>query len=190
MGIEINMALARVLHANEVSEASVRPGDCRFSSEGACRLVSQGLGSDVVITAHAPGVGLSALLRFVYPDSSANPGEAKNNPWLFANTGIALLLSTLRKCGASNEDIQIQAIGAANVAEEETCVSGRSNELAVRKALWAEGVLLKSEDLGGEAMRAVWFDAATDRLMVRSDTRRNKVAGLVVEQPELQSVAS
>ncbi len=186
----MNMGRARVLHGNQLSEANVPAGDCRFSSEGACRLVTYGLGSDVALTAHAPTIGISALLRFVYPDSRVDPAAAKDNPWLFADTGVALLLSTLRKCGAGNQDIQIQAIGGADVEEENSQVNGRSNELAVRKALWAEGVLLKSEDLGGETMRAVWFDSATDRLMVRSDTRRPKVAVETAEQPALQSRAS
>ncbi len=186
----MNMGRARVLHANEVSEANVPAGDCRFSSEGACRLVTYGLGSDVAITAHAPAIGVSALLRFVYPDSRVDPGAAKDNPWLFADTGVALLLSTLRKCGASNQEIQIQAIGGAEVEEENSPVNGKSNELAARKALWAQGVLLKSEDLGGEIMRAVWFDGASDRLMVRSDTRRTKAAVEAAEQPALQSRAS
>jgi len=184
------MGLAKILHTNQVSEANVLAGECRFSSEGACRLTTYGLGSDVVITANAPTLGLSALLRFVYPDSRVDPGKAKDNPWLFADTGVSLLLSTLRKCGASNRDIQIQAIGGANVSEETSEVNGRSNDLAVRKALWAEGVLLKSEDLGGDTMRAVWFDSATDRLMVRSDTRRAKVAVQPAEEPAQQYRAS
>lgn len=178
------------LQTTEVSEANVRPGDCRFSTEGACRLVTYGLGADVAITAHAPSVGLSALLRFVYPDSRVDPGKAKDNPWLFADTGISLLLSTLRKCGAKNEDIQVQAIGGANVAAEVTDVNGRSNDLAARKALWSEGVLLKSDDLGGDAKRTVWFDAANDRLMVRSDTRGAKAAAAVADEPVLQYKAS
>ncbi len=185
------MGRATLLKTNEVSEANVTPGDCRFSSGGACRLVTYGLGSDVVITAHAPSVGLSALLRFVYPDSRADPVQAKNNPWLFADTGVSLLLSTLRKCGTTNGDIQIQAIGAANVAGEDASeVNGRSNDLALRKALWAEGVLLKSEDLGGDGLRAVWFDPASDRLMVRSDTRRTKVVAETAEEPALRQLAS
>ena len=184
------MGLPKTLPANQVSEANVQSGDCRFSSEGTQRLVSYGLGSDVVVTAHSTSAGVSALLRFIYPDSRANPGQAIENPWLFADTGVALLLSTLRKCGASNQDIQIQAIGAADVSEEETStVNGRSNELAVRKALWTEGVLLKSADLGGDTMRAVWFDPATDRLLVRSDTRRPQRAQ-AVEAMELQYKAS
>ncbi len=185
------MGRATLLQTNEVSEANVPPGDCRFSSEGARRLVTYGLGSDVVITAHAPRVRLSALLRFVYPDSRVNPAKAKDNPWLFADTGVSLLLSTLRKCGATNHDIQIQAIGGANVAgEDDSEVDGRSNGLALRKALWAEGVLLKSEDLGGDAMRAVWFDPATHRLMVRSDTRRARIAAQTAEEPALHHLAS
>ncbi len=185
------MGRATLLKTNQVSEVNVPAGDCRFSSEGACRLTAYGLGSDVVITAHAPGAGLSALLRFVYPDSRVDPGKAKDNPWLFADTGVSLLLSTLRKCGASNGDIQIQAIGGANVAGQESSeMNGRSNSLAARKALWAEGVLLRSDDLGGDAMRVVWFDPASDRLMVRSDTRSSRVVAETAEEPMLRHLAS
>ena len=123
----------------------------------------------MVLTAHAPGVGMSAMLRFEFPDSKANPVQAKDNPWCYADTGVALLISTLRKCGANPQDIEVQAVGGADQREGEEAESfGRSNELAVRKALWRQGVLLKSADLGGEGQRSVWFDPASNRLLVRS----------------------
>lgn len=172
--------------------ANVQPGDCRFSSEGACRLIAPGLGSDIAITAHAPRIGLSALLRFVYPDSTVDPIKAKNNPWLFADTGVALLISTLRKCGAQDEEIEIQAVGAADRSEEELELpaSGRSNELALRRALWREGVLLKGEDLGGETYRSAWFDPKSNRLMVRSDIQQTRTTSKPMSPVRIEHLAS
>jgi chemotaxis protein CheD len=163
------MGLAKVLRKSEVAEWQVSSGDCRFS-ESACRLTTSGLGSEVVIVAQAPEIGVSAMLRFVHPDSRIDPAKAKHNPWLFADTGISLLLATLRKFGADHSDLRLHAVGAANLSDEGPY--GRSNELALRKTLWAEGVLLHHADLGSEVIRSVWFDSGSNRLLVRSQQSR------------------
>lgn len=185
------MGLARVLQKSAVSVATVEPGDCRFSADGAYRLMAHGLGSDVVVTAHAPQAGISALLRLVSPDSRVAPAKAKDNPWLFADTGVSLLIATLRQYGASDSEMEVQAIGAAHFSMEESAIgNGRSNELAVRKALWTAGILLHHADLGGAMRRTVCFDSASNRLLVRSETSRLRSSGSFEGSPVQQHKAS
>ncbi len=148
-------------------EIVVPPGDCRFSTDPNCRLITRRIESCIAVAVHVPKLQIAALLRFIAPNATADP--AQTNPWLFGDTAIPLLFSRLRSIGLTNQDLSVYAIGGAMAAEEDASgPSGKSNELAMRRLLWQEGVLLKGDDTGGYAARSVWLDAASGRIIVRT----------------------
>lgn len=148
-------------------EIVVPPGDCRFSTDPNCRLITRRVDSDVALAVHVPKLKLAALLRFVASDSAMD--RAEKNPWMFADTAIPLLFARLRAIGLKHQDLLVYAIGgAASIAEDGSSISGKSNDLAMRRLLWREGVLLRGEDTGGTVPRSVWLEAATGRIIVRT----------------------
>ncbi len=148
-------------------EIVVPAGDCRFSTDPDCRLITRRVESCIAVAVHVPKLKLAALLRFIAPSSSIDPQQT--NPWLFGDTGIPLLFSRLRSIGLTNQDLSVYAIGGAVAAHEDASgPSGKSNELTMRKLLWREGVLLRGDDTGGHAARSVWLDAGTGRIIVRT----------------------
>lgn len=147
-------------------EIVVQPGDCRFSTDPNCRLITRRVESSMVLAVHVPRLELAALLRFTAPDSRVNP--AQTNAWMFADTAIPLLFNRLRAIGIGSRDLSVYAIGGAVSTEEEAGPSGKSNILAMRRLLWREGVLLKGEDTGRNAPRTVWFEAKSGRIIVRT----------------------
>lgn len=157
---------------NAQVEIMVKPGDCRFSTDPNCRLISRRIQSSIALAVHVPKLKLGALLRFVAPNSAINP--AQTNPWLFADTAIPLLFTRLRAIRVTNHDLSVQdlsvyAIGGSAVGtEDDSGVSGKSNDLAMRRLLWREGVLLNGADTGGTTARSVWLDAASGRILVSS----------------------
>jgi chemotaxis protein CheD len=145
----------------------VGPGECQFASEQ--RLVTFQLQSCIVLAIHVPGLKLAAMLRFALPDSAMDPAVAKREPWLFADTGIPLILQRLRELGATNRQISIRAVGAANVPGSGPLASvAKQNEVAMRRILWKEGILLDGEDIGGSLPRSVWLETRTGMLLVRT----------------------
>lgn len=154
---------------NAQIEIIVPPGDCRFSPDPNCRLITRRIESSIALAVHVPKLRLGALLRFTAPNSAIDPSQT--SPWVFADTAIPLFLERLRSIGLSNRDLLVYAIGGAAGVEGEAGASGKSNDLAMRRLLWREGVLLSGDDTGGSATRSVWLDAGTGRIIVRTQPR-------------------
>lgn len=151
---------------------TVAPGECFVSNKADCRLVCRDVRSSVALAVSAPSIGVAGLLRFAYPDSAGNPALAEENPLLFADTGIAALLSLVREHGIADADLRFYAAGASPIPERGQAVAwGKANELALKKILWREKLWLSSEDLGDDCARSLWLEPS-GRLIVRSERRR------------------
>lgn len=156
-----------------VNTLAVCSGECHLSADAASQWISRDVGASIALAAYVPHLGLGGLLRFAYPDSAADPELAEINPYLFADTAVPALLASVRERGGSNRELRLYAVGGSAVAERAFAASsGKANELALKKILWRENVWLTGEDLGGHLARSVWFEPATGRLIVRSETRR------------------
>jgi chemotaxis protein CheD len=145
----------------------VGPDECRVAREGD-RLVARHILSDVVVAIHIPAAGFAAMLRLTAPDSSADPDRALRSPWTFADTGLPLFLATVGSLACRYSTVY--AVGAASLRDGDHALRlGAQNRLAVQRILWREGILPRGEDLGGTRSRSLWLDAATGRLIVRTD---------------------
>ncbi|MGH9638853.1 MAG: hypothetical protein ACRD3Y_02230 [Bryobacteraceae bacterium] len=150
---------------------------CRLpAADQSAPLVARDIRSSVALAVSVPGIGLAGLLRFAYPDSAADPALAEENPCLFADTGIAELLSRVRAYGALDRDLRLYGCGAAALAERTQGAEwAKANELALKKILWREHLYLAGEDLGGDCARSLWLDAS-GRIIVRSERARAAAA--------------
>src|SRR5579875_1466057 len=137
----------------------VHPGECRFSTDPGCRLITRALGSCMALAVHAPKLSVAALLRFSLPAPPAHSPES--NPWLYAETGIPFLFEHFRAIGAQQKDLSVYAVGGAMDGTEESASRGKSNELAMNRLLWRQGILLNGEDTGGTSLRSVWLEPCT-----------------------------
>ena len=147
-------------------EIEVLAGDCAISTPATHRLITRDLLSCVAVAVHAPTLSIGALLRFSFP---GQPGAEESNEWLSANTAIPALFEKFRDLGVSKSDLSVYAVGGANVATaDEAAVTGKRNVLALRKALWREGILLRGDDTGGTSSRSVSFDGNSGRIIVRA----------------------
>jgi chemotaxis protein CheD len=164
---------------NETNKAPaivVGPGEYQFASGE--RLVTFQLQSCIALAMRVPRLRMAAMLRFALPDSAMDPDLAEREPWLFADTGIPLALRYLRELGASDREISIHAVGAAAVPGSGTLASvAKTNELAMRRILWKEGLLLDGDDIGGSLPRSVWFETRTGTVMVRIGNTATAAAG-------------
>jgi chemotaxis protein CheD len=153
------------------TEIRVAPDTCRVAREGD-RLVAHHILSDVVVAIHIPAAGFAAMLRFTAPDSSADPDRALQSPWSFADTGIPLFLATIGSLACRHSTVY--TVGAASLHYGDRALSlGAQNRLATQRILWREGVLPRGEDLGGNRSRSLWLDAATGRIIVRTDAHES-----------------
>jgi chemotaxis protein CheD len=158
---------------------------CRIAVAGE-RLLARHVSSDIALAICMPGRGFAALVRFSLPDrKQAADGESFVNLWANAETAIPTLVDSLRTLSLEFGELSACAVGgaserangaseSANKDEHYIPSLGRRNEIALRRILWRQGILLRGQDLGGNCAKSLWLETATGRAIVRTDARHAK----------------
>ena len=131
-------------------------------------LVTYSLGSCIAVAATDPGTQVGGMLHFMLPESRLDESKAAKRPFMFADTGIKLLLADLERLGARRRHLVIKLAGGSQVLDNANFFGiGQRNYTAARRLLWKEGLLIEAEDVGGTDIRTVELDLATGRLCVK-----------------------
>jgi chemotaxis protein CheD len=147
-------------------------GDCMWSTDPHATLVTYALGSCIAVTVYEPFVPFAALLHFMLPGPGPDVSKGEQRPWMFASTGVPLLLARAAELGVKKPRMSVHLIGGAQVLDDSGFFSiGKKNHVEVRKILWREGVLVKGEAVGGTECRSVWLHVGTGRLRLKQGAR-------------------
>ena len=142
--------------------------DCRVATVAGQVLATFALGSCIGLSLYDPKAGVGGLLHYMLPDSSIDPARGRVNPYVFADTGIPLLIQQLCAQGASQRSLIAHAAGGASIIDPNSIFGiGKRNCLALRKMLWKAGVLLSGEAVGGGNSRTVRLEIGTGNLWLQ-----------------------
>ena len=157
-------------------------GDCDTSSDPSDVIVTYALGSCVCVTLHDPVARIGGLLHILLPHSGMDPARAKQNPFLFADTGVPLLFERVYALGARRERIAVNLAGGAQMSLATRVLEvGPKNIRATREALAGTGARILKQAVGGNVARTVRLRVDTGEFILQqSQTDRGKAAaGLV-----------
>jgi chemotaxis protein CheD len=144
-------------------------GDGQVVRDSAASLVTYALGSCVAVGVCDAQSGVGGMAHYMLPDSSLDAAKAAQNPWMFADTAIELLLRKVLECGADRKRLKVWAAGGAQVMDPSGVFQiGKRNGLALRKLLWKAGVMLSGEDIGGTVSRTVRLDVGAGEFWLRA----------------------
>ncbi len=142
--------------------------DMKFSGEPGSYLITHSLGSCIGVVAYDPIVHIGGMLHFQLPHSNGHQDRARENPFMFANLGIPLLLEGLRANGASLGRTIIGIYGGASILKDsELFKIGIKNERMAKKILWQHCLRISNEDVGGNKSRTVRLDIETGKVQVQ-----------------------
>ncbi len=142
--------------------------DCRTATVPGQWLVTYALGSCIGLMVHDTRASVGGLLHFMLPDSTIDSRRGRQNPYMFADTGIPLLLDRVYGLGASKRRLIAHAVGGGQMMDEDGVFEiGKRNYLAVRRILWKTGILLHGQSIGGSNSRTVRLQIGTGRLWVQ-----------------------
>lgn len=143
--------------------------DGKLSKDPEGVLVTYALGSCVALSIYDPVAHLGGLVHFMLPESAIDPDKARQNPWMFADTGVPLLFRKAYEMGAEKRRLVVCAAGGAQLMDERGIFNiGKRNCLAVRKLLWRAGVMLQEEDMGGTVSRNLRLEVCSGKLWLRA----------------------
>ena len=144
-------------------------GDGAVSQARDTVLVTYALGSCVAVMIHDPVAGVAGMVHYVLPESSMSSEKSAARPWMFADTGIPLLLRIALEQGANKRRLKIFAAGGAQVMDDNSMFNiGKRNCLALRKILWKFGLVPHAEETGGDVARTVRMEVGTGRVWLQA----------------------
>jgi chemotaxis protein CheD len=151
-------------------------GDCKVSSDPADTIVTHALGSCIAVVLYDPVTRVAGLLHYMLPDSALDPDKAARRPFMFANTGIPLLLERACQLGAVKSRTIVIATGGAQMLIPSGSLNiGQRNYEAMRAIFSRAGIALRKEDIGGTCSRSVNIAVATGRVQLRVPGRADRI---------------
>lgn len=132
-------------------------------------LATYALGSCVGICLHDKTHNIGGLAHIMLPDSRESSNAAENLR-RYADTGLAELIDTMKRKGASVSCMTAKIAGGAQMFQTQlkTFNIGERNVAAVKKLLADYRIRLIAEDTGSNYGRTVFFDVATGVMQVKS----------------------
>lgn len=147
-------------------------GDMKVGKKGDV-LVTHALGSCLGLMVYDPVIQVGGLLHAMLPLSKINPKKAEENPYMFVNTGVPELFKAIYAIGGEKSRLIVKAAGCGTpLGNNEMFRIGERNYTVLKKLLWKNNVLLKSEDVGGTASRTVHFDISSGQVIVSTSGMR------------------
>jgi chemotaxis protein CheD len=140
------------------------------------RIVTHALGSCLGLVVYDPVQKIGGLLHAMLPLSKINPAKAQANPYMFVDTGVPALFKALYEIGGQKSRMIIKAAGCGNpLGKNEMFKIGERNYTVLKKLLWKNNILLKTEDIGGTASRTVHFDIDTGQTVISSNGQKRSL---------------
>jgi len=132
-------------------------------------IITYALGSCIGISVYDPVATVGGLLHYMLPDSTLDEKKAKENPAMFADTGIPTLFKACYRLGAEKRRMIVKAAGGASILDDTNFFRiGQKNIMAMRKIFWKNNVMITGEDTGANHNRTVRLEMATGKTLVRS----------------------
>ncbi len=142
--------------------------DMKASNDPTASLVTYSLGSCIGIAIYDPVSKAGGLLHYMLPESNLDGSKARNNPYMFADTGIPALFKETYRLGAKKQRMKVVVVGGAQILDQKGFFNiGKRNHMAVRKIFWKNQVLIDHEDVGGSVNRTIRLDIATGEVHIK-----------------------
>ena len=81
-------------------------------------LITYSLGSCIGISIYDPYAKAGGILHYMLPDSNLDHEKARNNPFMFADTGILALFRAASKLGVRRQQMKVIIAGGAKILDE------------------------------------------------------------------------
>lgn len=150
--------------------------DLKISDESASYLITYSLGSCIGVLAYDPAARVGGMLHFQLSSSKGHENRVKEKPFMFADSGIPLLLKAMEQAGGFRGRMVIGIYGGASILNDNGLFKiGIQNTRAVKKIFWQQALRISSLDVGGTYSRTVRLDIATGRIEVSCTETNLKV---------------
>jgi len=148
------------LSSEQIKKNTVNVGiaKCETTEDTSVTLVAPHLGSCLGIAVVAPKIKRVTLVHCLLPLAKSDPEKAKENPYMYVDTGVTAVLNDFFSLGLTKSDLQVYVAGGANINDTNGVFEiGKNNFTVFRKLLWKNGILIKGECVGGTNSKTIFI---------------------------------
>ena len=111
-------------------------------------LITYSLGPCIGLILYDRLVRAGGLLHFQLPASRGHDVRARENPYMFGDIGIPLLLQKMERLGAQKDRLIVSVFGGASMMQDENIFKiGIQNTRTTKKILWQQCMSINNEDV-------------------------------------------
>lgn len=134
-------------------------GEYLVSAQPFGTMIAHSLGSCLGVAICDPVARIGGLLHALLPDSELHLGRALDQPALFVDTGLEVLIREICARGAEKSRLKVQLAGGAQMMDENQVFNiGARNIRAAMGLLQREGISFSAEATGGQCNRTLCLD--------------------------------
>lgn len=142
--------------------------DMKISNNPEDTLITYSLGSCLGVSAYDPNVPIGGILHCMLPLSKTDTIKAKDNPYMFVDTGLSLFLQTLLANGAKKNSLIVKIAGCSNILDEKKLFNiGERNYTIARKIFWKNDILIAKEHIGDSIPRTLILNMGLGKTLLR-----------------------
>lgn len=150
--------------------------DAKVSSKVDDVIATYCLGSCIGVTAYDPLAKVGGLLHFQLPSSRTDHRRSEQKPYMFADTGMKLMLSSLTSMGADAKKLKIKLAGGAAMLNDNCATNiGKRNYASIRQLLWKLGLFIEKEDCGGSLPRNLSLNVGDGAVAVKINGKEKRL---------------
>lgn len=154
----------------------VNISDAKISRDAQDTIVTYSLGSCIGVALYDPVAKVGGMLHFQLPTATLDTERSKQQPLMFADSGMQVLLREMEKFGGQKKRMKVKIAGAAQMWNDGNLFNiGRRNHAAIRKILWQNGMFLDGEDIGGTAPRNLYLNMADGSVVIKMQGTTKKL---------------
>jgi chemotaxis protein CheD len=147
----------------------IHVSDAKVSNDPADVLTTYSLGSCIGVCLYDQVTKIGGMLHYQLPDSKMDTERAQKKPFMFADSGMKIMVEKLVSMGAKKKRMKVKiAGGAAMDTGPKGFDIGKRNHLAIRKILWKNGMFIDAEDVGGNSPRNMYMNMDIGDVTIRS----------------------
>jgi len=143
--------------------------DMKVSNDSEVVLATYSLGSCIGLAIYDPIEKIGGLLHYMLPESSLDRVKAKNNPYMFGDTGIPLLFKEAYEFGAKKHRIKTIVLGGSQILDQKGLFNiGQRNFTMLRKMFWKNNVMIDFQDVGGNVNRTLKLEIESGQAWLKT----------------------
>lgn len=155
---------------SEKKRITVGISEMKVSKDPDSFLITHSLGPCIGLVVFDPKIPAAGLLHYQLPTAKGHEQRAAENPNMFGDTGIPLLLKQIEGLGATRDTLVVSVFGGASMLKDDQIFKiGIKNARAAKKILWQQCLSIRHEDVGGHSSRTVSIDVGTGEIRLQKD---------------------